>query len=120
MSAGKRHERHYLSVDEMRCWLDEEIRNVRKECELRERDATEFATAYATGTITREGAHKRLDRYENRWGSALRGFSALGFKTDDAIITAIDRADGSRERWLKRVEREPGSAPNTPGRGRRG
>ena len=112
--ADKQQKRELLSVDEMRGWLDEEIRNVRKECELRVKDGTEFASAYAEGTMTRAQAHKRLDRYEKRWGNALGGVFASSFKNDDAIIAAIDRADRSREQWLKRVGRQGGPISNMP------
>jgi hypothetical protein len=105
MPADKHDEPKLLSADDMRRWLGEEVRNVLKECELRVRDATGFTTAYAAGELSPKEAHKRLSRYEERWHDALEGIYASSFKTDDAILAAIDKAERSDRSFLARLDR---------------
>jgi len=95
----------FFSVDEMRSWLAEEVGNVLKECDLRVRDATDFATAYIAGKMTAEQAEKRLTRYEERWGGALSGVFASSYRNDEPIIKAIDRADRDIEKARNYTER---------------
>jgi hypothetical protein len=106
MPADKHDEPKYLSADDMRSWLGEEVRSVLKECELRVRDATAFTTAYAAGELTPEEAHERLSRYGERWHDPLNGIHASSHKTDDDILAAMDEAERSRRSFLERVDRE--------------
>ncbi len=82
----------YLSAEDMRIWLGQEIKDAAKAFELRLREATEFATAYALGKLTPKEADERHSRYYHRWGEALPGISASETVTDADILAAIDRA----------------------------
>jgi hypothetical protein len=81
-----------LSPEEMQGWLKEEIRDSSKAHELRIKEATDFVSAYASGTISAEEAAERLLRYDRRWGEALYGATASPGLSDKAILSAIDRA----------------------------
>jgi hypothetical protein len=81
-----------LSPEEMQGWLKEEIRDLAKAHELRIKEATDFVTAYASGKISPEEATERLLRYDRRWGEALYGATASTDLSDEAILSAIDRA----------------------------
>jgi len=89
--AKERGGRRFLNRKDMHCWLSEEIRNVLKECDLRIRDATDFAVGYANGELTAEQAHERLRLYEERWPDPLGGVFASGHSSDKTILDAIDR-----------------------------
>ena len=104
-----RNESNHLSAEDMRVWLLDETRNVLKEAELRVREATEFTTAYAMGKLSPAQAHERMRKYDARWGEALEGVYASSFKSDDAILKAIDEqhaaAHATRRKYEKILER---------------
>lgn len=85
----KRREPEGLSADEMRTWLQDEIRDVLKECQLRLNDAVEFTTAYSRGELSPKAANARLEHYTDRWGEPLQGHFAK-YESDEEIINAID------------------------------
>jgi hypothetical protein len=95
--------RTHLNRKEMQAWLTEEIRDVLKECDLRLRDATGFAIGYITGDLTVQQAHERLNRYEERWGDPLAGVYASSHKSDESILSAIDKRR-ARQKALSHVE----------------
>src|ERR1700744_216037 len=101
---SKKKDEQYTGVtspDAMCGWLQEEVRDVMKEWELRIKDATEFVTEYATGRLPPKEAEERLNQYDRRWHDALYGHRA-GFKTDEELIAAIDK----RREENRRAERE--------------
>jgi hypothetical protein len=80
----------YLSPQDMRSWMRQEIRDAAKAYELRVRDLTEFVTAYALGEITAQQADERNWQYHVRWGEALPGICATDSVTDEQILAAVD------------------------------
>ena len=82
----------YLSPQEMREWALQESRDSAKAHELRVKEATDLATAYASGEIDAQEADKRLKQYDRRWGEALFGTSAIGNASDEQIVQEIDKA----------------------------
>jgi len=83
-----------LTPDEMREWLDQEVRDLTKSVQLRMQEATEFVISYAVGKITPKEAMDRLARYDARWGGD----------------------SGEAERlFRKEAERHSGMIPNTIG-----
>lgn len=83
----------HLSVEDMRDWLDQEIKDLNKAKDLRIKEATAFVEAYANGKLTAEEASRRLMNYEDRWGDApLLGTHAMPHMIDEAIIAKIDSA----------------------------
>ena len=112
MAADKQGGSTDLTPEEMRSWYDEEMRNVRKECELRVRDATEFTTAYLEEKLTPQQATKRIRRYEERWGDSLGGVYASSYQDDAAIVKAIDKLNRELEKartYEERVATRPTS-----------
>lgn len=81
-----------LSPDEMKEWLEDQIRDSAKAHELRIRDAKSLIGDYLDGRISPEEAMQRLIRHDIRWGDALFGTSASSGLSDDAIVAAIDAA----------------------------
>jgi phage repressor protein C with HTH and peptisase S24 domain len=63
-----------LTPAEMRKWLTDEIRDRKREHELREKEATEFVTAYEEGKITPSEADERFYEHSKRWGEAFKGY----------------------------------------------
>jgi hypothetical protein len=80
----------YLSPKDVRNVVEQEIKDSAKAHELRTRELTELAVAYEQGKITPEQADERMDRYQKRWGEALRGTSATPNVTDEEILAKID------------------------------
>jgi len=81
-----------MSVKDMQGWLQEELRDSAKAHELRDKDATEFVTAYAEGKLTPEEVSQRLYEYDRRWGEALYGASTSAGLSDEEILRRIDEA----------------------------
>jgi hypothetical protein len=80
-----------MSVDEMRRWLAQELKDVDKARELRTKEATGFVEAYARGELTPDAASDRLMAYEDRWGEPLGVASALPHLSDEEILAIMDR-----------------------------
>lgn len=80
-----------LTPSEMRGWLKSEIADAAKAFDLRLREASDLVVSYALGELTPTQARQRLAAYDERWGEALAGASAVADAADHAIITAIDR-----------------------------
>jgi hypothetical protein len=100
----------YLSPDDMRQWLRQEIADSAKALELRLKEATAFVTAYGAGKITPEEANEKQWQYLQRWGEPLppRGAST----SDEQILAAIDEFEGpyttlkqNREKYRKLFRR---------------
>jgi hypothetical protein len=100
--------------EDMRQWLQQEIRDLTKATELRVKDATDFVTAYALGKITPEEAEDRLSRYQSRWGdSPIPGVATEENTPNDEILRRLDdglpptvkRLLEERERKHRRPER---------------
>jgi hypothetical protein len=104
----------HLSVKEMRGWLDQEIKDSLKACELRVKEATALVTAYAMGELTPRGASERLTQYEDRWGEALPGTTATSHMTDEAITAKIDAMHATRRAWRERYQRGYDLPPEGP------
>jgi hypothetical protein len=100
----------YLTPKDIQKWALQEIADSAKAHELRTKDATELATAYALGELTPEQAHERFARHDHRWGEALPGTAAFKGSSDEQILQAIDKARGeftppdqAREEFQRRV-----------------
>jgi hypothetical protein len=107
----------HLSVEEMRGWLLQEIKDLEKASELRIKEAKALVEAYAKGELTPEGASKRLTIYEDRWGEALPGTHAMPHMTDEAIAEKIDKTRATvrarQQKYSGQLDRRPGKAPET-------
>jgi hypothetical protein len=80
-----------LTPQQMRVWLQQEIRDLTKAFELRVKDATDFATAYAVGRLTPGEAMARLERYEYRWGdSPVPGVVVQEGMSNEQIVRRLD------------------------------
>jgi hypothetical protein len=84
--------RAFLSPDDMRVWLEQEIRDATKALDLRLREATTLVTAYCSGELTPAEADERYGCYFHRWGEAIPGVFVSDRHTDDQIVNAIDQA----------------------------
>jgi hypothetical protein len=93
----------YPSPQDMRLWAQQEIKDVTKAVELRIRELTDLVTNYSAGEITPKEADERKDRYEHRWGEALRGCSTGPNVTDEEILTKID---GTRTPYISPDDRQ--------------
>src|ERR1035438_3550884 len=82
-----------LTPQDMRAWLQQEVRDLTKAFELRLKDATDFVTAYAVGELTPREAKERLGRYQYRWGdSPIPGVSTEESMTTREILRRLDAA----------------------------
>jgi hypothetical protein len=104
----------HLSVKEMQGWLNQEIRDSLKACELRVKEASALVTAYAMGELTPQMANERLRMYEDRWGEALSGTTATSHMTDEAITAKIDAMHATRRAWRERYQRGYDLPPEGP------
>jgi hypothetical protein len=84
----------YLSPEEMRDWLNQEISDVTKAAELRLREAAMLVAGYDSGRLSPEQADEQHWRYQHRWGEALPGIHSGKDISDDQILSAIDDAHG--------------------------
>jgi hypothetical protein len=102
-----------LTREEMRQWLEQEVRDLTKATELRLSDATEFVMAYALGKMTATEAMERLTRYGNRWGdSPIPGVYTDKNMTDDEIIRRLEEGkseDATARRRIESILSERGS-----------
>ena len=89
-----------LTPEEMRQWLEGELRDLTKALELRVRDATDFVTAYAVGKLTPKKANERFILYSSRWGEAINGMTVSPDMSDDEIVRRLDR--------MNRLDRDVG------------
>jgi hypothetical protein len=86
-------EHETLSPEDMRGWLQQELRDLLKATELRIQDATDFVTAYAAGNISEEQMRERRSVYLDRWGdSPIPGVTTHEGMTNAEIIKRIDDA----------------------------
>lgn len=100
MSRDAPEEPKQLSVSDAREWLAQEIRDLDKARELRVKEATGIVDAFERGELKAKEAYQRMNAYEDRWGEALPGTSALPNMSDDEILARINHANASdRERW---------------------
>jgi hypothetical protein len=88
-------DRKQLSAADAREWLAQELRDLDKARELRIKEATELVNAFERGEIAAREVYRRMNAYEDRWGEALPGTSALPNMTDDEVLTRIDRANAN-------------------------
>ena len=107
----------YLSPQDMRLWMRQELRDAAKAYALRVKDLTEFVTAYALGEITPQQADERNWQYHVRWGESLPGINATDLVTDEQILAAIDetRRPGY---LLDRGQTKPRESGRKPGASR--
>jgi hypothetical protein len=100
-----------LTPDEMRAWLEQEVRDLTKSLELRIQDATDFATAYCAGRISGREATARLRRYDSRWGDPISGVYTSENMTNEEILRRLDdvKRDATRNTRVDRLRRESGS-----------
>jgi hypothetical protein len=102
-----------LTPDEMRAWLEQEVRDLTKSLELRVQDATDFVTAYCAGRISGREATARLRKYDTRWGDPISGVNAQSDMTNEEIVARLDqflakeRQERASDSALKRL-RGPG------------
>jgi hypothetical protein len=82
----------FLTPDEVQKWLQQELADLAKAAELRTKEATDLAKAYAAGKISPQEAEERLWNYDQRWGEALSGTHVSKGATDEQILAAIDEA----------------------------
>ena len=89
-----------LTPQDMRDWLQQELRDLTKALELRVKDATDFVTAYAVGEITAEAAMSRLDEYQSRWFEPIPGVKSDNGMPDTEILrkNATERLNPARLR----------------------
>jgi hypothetical protein len=104
---------HY-TPEELRRWLQQEVRDVMKGAELRIKDATDFVTAYAVGAISPEAASERKTTYECRWGDAMpRGIETKEGMANEDILRQIDikasmvEPGSYADKWLKEQRKDP-------------
>jgi hypothetical protein len=94
-------ESDYLSPKEMRQWAEQELKDVARAAELRTREIHSLAEDYAAGRISPQQADERKDRYEHRWGEALRGCITTEGMTDEQILAKIDSTRKPFETWTQ-------------------
>ena len=87
-------EHNFLTPQEIRNWLLQELRDSAKAHELRTKEATELATAYALGELSPAQANEMFLQYNDRWGETLPKTHAFKGATDDQILASIDKAQG--------------------------
>jgi len=92
-----------LTSEDMRLWLRDEVRRVMKNAELQIKDATDFVTAYAAGTMSPAEADARMALYDSRWGeSRLIAAMPREGMTDEEILRNLDSdVSESRKDWAK-------------------
>ena len=104
-----------LTPTEMLDWLRREASDVSKAAEMRIREATHLATAYAMGEINSQEAMERHNAYARRWGDAIRGVGTSEGKTEKQIRKEMDEArDGTWQRKMEARSRR-GQGPSSPG-----
>jgi len=113
MSDDETGESEHLSPKEMQRWMLQEIRDSAKAHELRVRDASAIATAYALGELTSEQAHEQFLRHSDRWGEALPGTHAFKNTTDEQVVASIDRAAKERSGINTAIVRRLGTKNDT-------
>jgi hypothetical protein len=88
-----------LTPAEMLDWLGDEIRTVNRATELRLREASEIAVAYAKGDITPEEANRRFSLHSNQWRDVIHGGLIIppGGLTDEEIHRSIEESQGAGE-----------------------
>lgn len=97
-----------ISPKDISAWLNQEIADLAKAVELRIKEASALATAFAAGEISSQEAEDRLWRYQRRWGEALPGMNVSAGSTDEHILAAIDdtrRPDFTRK-LLRHLDRD--------------
>ena len=108
-----------LSVEEMRELLQSEIRATTKAADLRIREFSNFANAYAAGEMTPEQAMDAVIHFQEKWGPAIPGIFKVEGMSDAEITAAVELAAGSHtSRQKQRAETQNFSGK--PGESARG
>jgi hypothetical protein len=81
----------YLSAQDIREWVQQEIANTSKAAELRTKELTSLAEDFSAGRISAEKADEKQSLYNHRWGEALPGISVSPSTTDEQIMASIDK-----------------------------
>jgi hypothetical protein len=75
----------FLSLEEMRYWLEIEIKSAQLAAERRIREATGLVQDYAAGKLSGDDANQRLLEHESRWGLGARNPDVeLRYEIDEA------------------------------------
>jgi hypothetical protein len=94
-----------LTPEDMRQWLQQEIRDLSKAVELRMQEATDLVAKYASGKLTREEAMEKWMRYHYRWGeSPIPGVTTREGMTNEEILSRLDNALPSSVREILRSQ----------------
>ena len=82
----------FLSAEDIRLWVEQEIKNARRALSLRVKELSDLTTAYSKGDLTPEQADEAHSRYYHRWGEALPGATAHETLSDQEILAQVDQA----------------------------
>ena len=108
-----------VSVEEMKTYLKDEIREVRRAADLRIREFTDFTNAYAAGELTPEQAMDKFHRHMDKWGDSFPGLMPHDSNLSDAqIIAGMEKGEEShmtREKARKRSDKVFGRGDRSPG-----
>jgi hypothetical protein len=88
MPGGKREES--ISLDDLRQWAEQELKDTAKAAELRAKQTKELVSDYSEGRLSPKQATDRYRQYRERWGEALPGATMNEGLSDDAILAQID------------------------------
>jgi hypothetical protein len=105
MAGGDEPGRHQCSVEDLKFWLSQELKDIEKARELRIKEATGIVDSVLRGELTPDEGFSRTNEYENRWGEALPGARAKPGVTDDEIIARIDRANSDDDARTDAIQR---------------
>lgn len=88
-----------LTPAEIRDSMNRELRNMKREFQLREKQATELLAACEGGSISVGEANRRFLAYYDRWGDAFRGFlEKTEGLSDEELLRMYDRERRRHER----------------------
>jgi hypothetical protein len=110
-----------LSPKDMRGWVQQEIKDSAKAHELRTKELEALASAYESGKLTPAQADEQKERYEHRWGEALRGTFAFDNISDEQILAKIDatrKPFRTRGEISESYRRKHGNYPGDDGQSR--
>jgi hypothetical protein len=86
-----------LTNGDIRRTLHDELGNMKREYQLREKEATELVAAIDGGKISVADANKRFEEYLDRWGEAFRGYLLKTEGVSDEEL--LQKYDGQRRRF---------------------
>jgi hypothetical protein len=92
-------EEDHLTVNDVKAWLRQELRDLERAHRLRVEEATHFVTEYEQGRLSPAEAEAHMSEYVDKWGdSPIPGVATTDEMTDREVYQKMDECRTQHKR----------------------